>query len=338
MENNNAAPKKGNFWSRSSWLLKLLIISAFVLAFESFLTKMKWATWQEFSTEMYSVDHFIISFAVKISPVALYEGYKTNHERYRYSMYFNKFSAPFNVTKACIDAEKRVFRPPPPSLNDRIKNVADEYFDQVKENDTARLPYQANEFGQPFYKMDSQLYNQESAHLRNACSFNLRANDPVNETNYSRSVFEWLFAIPDSFMDWIVGIWRHEDRTANWPGRVFLTISLLFALVNTKSIDKKGKEVSFWEIAFGFLGRFLIAMFLFGIVMLIIGGIMWLVLFVGDAATALTSLTFGTGLFARFVHIFRTEVREHLTFAGKDKIAEGVIKAGFFRSIVRKGK
>ncbi len=340
MENKYVSSGKRTIRRIGRWLLRVLIVSVVVYIFESVMAGLHLDSWEEFSAKTELLDNSILSFSKQVSPVGLYHAWHSNRNKSRYGTYFYKFSSPFNVTKACIAMQKRVFQPPPLSaltIGQRISYQFDSSNSIDSEtNDLVPLYYIRNNTWRPQYILNKTLLNKEPQYLQNACSLDIASPDVIDKS-FQRSGWEWMLAIPDSIITWMKLNWNYENGDANWPGRIFLVWSLLFAAYASSGSGNEKERSELWKKIIGFVGRLLLSMIFFGLVALLFGGIIWGVLEIGRGIHVVTALLASVTTFGAFIRLYITEAREHLSFQGKEKVAEGFV-ASFFHFFTKKRK
>jgi hypothetical protein len=279
-------------------------------------------TYAELAERGKEVNASLLGFAKNVSPAGLYSAYKSNLSNYHYGGYFYSLRSPFNITRACTSMQKRVFprEAVNPGLFDKIL-APDKPVEGAESDDTA-LYFTYDRTGAFKYPFDREAFDKEPTYLQNACA--LKVSPEVVRPEYAQISFsEKLLALPDGLITWLGNNWHYADKSANWPGRIFLLLSVLFSLLVCQGLAASDVKISTVKMVLIFVGLFLLVQLVLGLCTLLLYGLIWLLVAIGNKIGAVFSALISTlGIIGSFITFFVREVAAHLGVEGKGMIAE----------------
>lgn len=329
MENSSNSSRSSHLWKKILHAGKdILIASVIFFVIDLILKYVPLKGVQEFAMRIEKFNDRFMDNALRCSPFELWRVYSTNVSNDRYDWHFNNFSAPFNLTKNCIELQGRVY--------DTI---------EIKELQTdliplSPLPGNVIDYNRDLRKLTLLLNRQrllnEPGYLQEKCRcpdtlvtapmiYFDKITPDVNKDAYPHSIWEYILAIPDSFQTWIRNMWFDESQKPNWLGRVLLIIAIFAAIIETSGLDRKSnKKVSIVQLPFSFLWNYIKACFLLSLLLVVLFLVMKLIFFLTRGIARLSALAAGLMAGKGFFAIVLKETWDEISKTFKKRVLQKI--------------
>jgi len=313
---------KSTFRFIKKTLITCFVASLILFPIERWAEAHHFGTYAELAERGKEVNASLLGFAKNVSPAGLYSAYKSNLHKYHYGSYFYSLRSPFNITRACTSMQKRVF-PRETARHSMFDNILPSVNSlKEDESDDTALYFTQDRSGAFKYPFNREAFDKEPSYLQNACAVEI-SPEVVTPEYAQTSLSEKLLALPDGLITWLGNNWHYADKSANWPGRIFMLLSVLFSLLVCQGLAASDVKISTTKMVLIFIGLFLLVQLVLGLCTLLLYGLIWLLVAIGEKIGAVFSALISTlGITGSFITFFVREVAAHLGVEGKGMMAE----------------